>query len=246
MLARNGGKVSGNAGLAAVRSLNLEALGVLLSSDGWVVSMESELFLIVEAWLKGQAWVDWSKKGPQPEKPQPHVYAASAKWGIRWGHIHTELLGFVVSSLTRPPIGFEVSSLAALVPRLMDRLAFNRIIPASLLSDADRWRASAGLTVVCSRFWGIICGTRGAFPLPVPARGVVLPPLASRDTSNVETGQSRREDALPDAFPPKDAKAPKERKQTPEKPSPSIPDKLLDVSRTSSCYFTRSAVQSQS
>ncbi|CAE7890602.1 CKL2 [Symbiodinium microadriaticum] len=167
VLARNGGKVSGNAGLAAVRSLNLEALGVLLSSDGWVVSMESELFLIVEAWLKGQAWVDWSKKGPQPEKPQPHVYAASAKWGIRWGHIHTEL---------------------------MDRLAFNRIIPASLLSDADRWRASAG---------------------------VVLPPLASRDTSNVETGQSRREDALPDAFPPKDAKAPKERKQTPEKPSPS-------------------------
>ena len=97
VLARNGGKVSGNTGLAAVRSLNLEALGVLLSSDGWVVSMESELFLIVEAWLKGQAWVDWSKKGPQPEKPQPHVYAASAKWGIRWGHIHTELLGFVVS-----------------------------------------------------------------------------------------------------------------------------------------------------
>lgn len=167
VLARNGGKVSGNTGLAAVRSLNLEALGVLLSSDGWVVSMESELFLIVEAWLKGQAWVDWSKKGPQPEKPQPHVYAASAKWGIRWGHIHTEL---------------------------MDRLAFNRIIPASLLSDADRWRASAG---------------------------VVLPPLASRDTSNVETGTSRREDALPDAFPPKDAKAPKEQKQTPEKPSPS-------------------------
>ena len=70
--------------------------------------------------------------------------------------------------------------------------------------------------------------------LPVLARGVVLPPLASRDTSNVETGTSRREDALPDAFPPKDAKAPKEQKQTPENPSPSSPDKMLTVTGPSS------------
>ncbi|CAE7027788.1 CSNK1A1 [Symbiodinium natans] len=143
-LASSGGKFSGNAGAAAVQGLDLEALGALLDSDGWVVSMESELFLVVEAWLKGQPWVNWSKKGSRPEKAPASVYAASAKWGVRWGHVHSEFL---------------------------DRLAFNRIIPESLISDADRWRASAGVT---------------------------LPPMPARETSSGEKAPSRREDALPD------------------------------------------------
>ena len=92
-LARSGGKFAGNAGLAAVQCLDLESLGHLLSSDAWVVSLESELLLVVEAWLKGQPWVNWSKKGAQPEKAPPHIYAASATWGIRWGHVHSELRG---------------------------------------------------------------------------------------------------------------------------------------------------------
>lgn len=105
--------------LPVLHALHVDALTHLLCSDAWIVSMEAELFSPLQTWLKGQPWVNWAKRDRDKEKvvAPPEVFAASAKWGIRWGHVHA---------------------------KLMEKLMSNSIVPETLASDIDRWRSSAG------------------------------------------------------------------------------------------------------
>eukprot|EP00438_Fugacium_kawagutii_P036083 Skav218064 [mRNA] locus=scaffold1832:46993:49865:+ [translate_table: standard] len=106
VLARHGGTCR-LATLPILHGLHVDALTQLLCSEAWIVSIEAELFSLVQTWLKGQPWTKSSKssnndKNKQQKQPKdkdkdkvvapPEVFAASAKWGIRWGHLHPPLL----------------------------------------------------------------------------------------------------------------------------------------------------------
>jgi len=81
-----------------LQGLHVDALTQVLCSDAWIVSIEAELFSLLQHWLKGQPWINWTKNDKNDKDkvdkvvPPPEVFAASAKWGIRWGHLHAQLL----------------------------------------------------------------------------------------------------------------------------------------------------------
>eukprot|EP00435_Cladocopium_sp_Y103_P039077 s675_g10.t1 len=104
------------ASLPVLHALHVDALTHLLCSDAWIVSMEAELFSPLQTWLKGQPWVNWTKRDKEKVVAPPEVFAASAKWGIRWGHLHAQLMeklmsnSIVPETLVRvvlPPLPFE-------------------------------------------------------------------------------------------------------------------------------------------
>lgn len=85
--------------LALLQGLEVEVLSQVLMSDGWVVSFEAELCSLLLNWLKAQPWSETERsmsKQRMSSKPKvkapPEVYLASAKWGIRWGHLHVQQL----------------------------------------------------------------------------------------------------------------------------------------------------------
>ena len=107
--------------------------------------MEAELFSLLQTWLKGQPWVNWAKRDKDHKDKEkvvapPEVFAASAKWGIRWGHLHAQWLGGKRFPKRLPCLRM----LNCQRLRLMEKLMSNSIVPETLASDIDRWRSSAG------------------------------------------------------------------------------------------------------
>jgi hypothetical protein len=149
--------------LPVLHALHVDALTHLLCSDAWIVSMEAELFSPLQTWLKGQPWVNWAKRDRDKEKvvAPPEVFAASAKWGIRWGHVHAKWPG----GKGLPNVSqTSVRMLICQRLRLMEKLMSNSIVPETLASDIDRWRSSAGhllfhfVSILLSQSHYVICG----------------------------------------------------------------------------------------
>lgn len=119
ILARQGAKCRPSS-LPIVRALHVDALTALMTSDAWIVSIEAEIFALLQTWMKAQPWVNWSKVEKNDEVTQvpPEVFAASAKWDIKWGHLHSQLV---------------------------EKLIVNGVVPETLARDIDRWRSSANI-----------------------------------------------------------------------------------------------------